>query len=304
MLAIIIPYYKLTFFEETLKSLANQTDQRFRVYIGDDASPENPTDLLEGYKGKFDFDCHRFEVNIGGISLTKQWERCIALSGKEEWLMILGDDDYLSNNFIAKFYENLNLFHENYNVLRFATTVIDKINNKKMELFTNPLFETGIEYISRKIRNKTRGSLSQFVFKKSELLKYKFINYPSAFYSDDRIVLDISENKNIFSINDAVVYVTISIESVSGKAELIGDKLFLARFQFYEYLFSNKFELFDNLSKKVIIERLLSYAIQFKKYSILLFLNLYFKSLILFEFMFFYKINKKFIKIILNRSID
>lgn len=47
MLAIIIPYYKLRFFEATLESLANQTDKRFKVYIGDDASPENLADLLE-----------------------------------------------------------------------------------------------------------------------------------------------------------------------------------------------------------------------------------------------------------------
>jgi hypothetical protein len=40
MLAIIIPYYKLCFFEENLQSLAAQTDKRFKVYIGDDASPE------------------------------------------------------------------------------------------------------------------------------------------------------------------------------------------------------------------------------------------------------------------------
>jgi len=55
MLAIVIPYYKLTFFEATLQSLADQTDKRFKVYIGDDASPENPSRLLERYQGKFDF---------------------------------------------------------------------------------------------------------------------------------------------------------------------------------------------------------------------------------------------------------
>ncbi|OOV29296.1 hypothetical protein BXU11_05095 [Flavobacterium sp. LM5] len=95
MLAIIIPYYKLTFFEATLQSLAAQTCQDFKVYIGDDASPENPAMLLEKYKGKFDFVYHRFATNLGGTSLTKQWERCITLSGNEEWLMILGDDDVL-----------------------------------------------------------------------------------------------------------------------------------------------------------------------------------------------------------------
>jgi len=38
MLAIVIPYYKRTFFEETLQSLAKQTDKRFVVYVGDDTN--------------------------------------------------------------------------------------------------------------------------------------------------------------------------------------------------------------------------------------------------------------------------
>lgn len=50
MLAIIIPYYKLAFFEENLQSLSNQTDQRFKVYIGDDASPETPANFQENPK--------------------------------------------------------------------------------------------------------------------------------------------------------------------------------------------------------------------------------------------------------------
>jgi hypothetical protein len=47
------PYFKLTF-EETLHSLSIQTDKRFKVYIGDDASPEK----FFGFIGKiqrFDF---------------------------------------------------------------------------------------------------------------------------------------------------------------------------------------------------------------------------------------------------------
>ena len=91
MLAIVIPYYKLTFFEATLQSLADQTDKRFMVYIGDDASLESPDDLLEKYQQKFDFEYYRFEENLGGTSLVKQWERCIAMTKDEEWVMILGD---------------------------------------------------------------------------------------------------------------------------------------------------------------------------------------------------------------------
>ena len=83
MLAIVIPYYKLTFFDATLASLAAQTCHDFKVYIGDDASQEKPSALLEKYKEQFDFIYHRFDENLGGTSLTKQWERCIALSGNE-----------------------------------------------------------------------------------------------------------------------------------------------------------------------------------------------------------------------------
>jgi GT2 family glycosyltransferase len=53
MLAIIIPYYKLTFFLATLESLANQTDNRFTVYIGgDDNSTESPLAVLGNYEHK------------------------------------------------------------------------------------------------------------------------------------------------------------------------------------------------------------------------------------------------------------
>jgi glycosyltransferase involved in cell wall biosynthesis len=52
MLAIIIPYYKLTFFDATLESLANQNDNRFTVYIGDDNSTESPLAVLGNYEHK------------------------------------------------------------------------------------------------------------------------------------------------------------------------------------------------------------------------------------------------------------
>lgn len=50
MLAIVIPYYKYTFFEATLISLKNQTDKRFNVYVGNDASTIKT--LTFGYLGR------------------------------------------------------------------------------------------------------------------------------------------------------------------------------------------------------------------------------------------------------------
>ena len=55
MLAIVIPYFKKKYFETTLESLAIQTEKKFKVYIGDDASTEDPTALLKKVEGQFDF---------------------------------------------------------------------------------------------------------------------------------------------------------------------------------------------------------------------------------------------------------
>ena len=200
MLAIIIPFYKLTFFEATLQSLAHQSDKRFKVYIGDDASPEDCTTLLQKFEGQFDFIYHRFETNLGGSSLTQQWERCIVLSEDEEWLMILGDDDVLDDNCVASFYANEVEIKENKsNVIRYACKVINAPGNVFLGPYFHPKLELASDFYCRKVKNLTRSSLSEYIFKKEVFNQYKFVNYPLAWHSDDKAWLDFSENKPIYT---------------------------------------------------------------------------------------------------------
>jgi len=219
MLAIIIPYYKYLFFEVTLKSLANQRDKRFKVYIGDDASPEEPSGLLEKYKGQFDFLYHRFETNRGAISLTEQWERCISLSNNEEWLMILGDDDYLDDTVVESWYKHYDFFNHKSNVIRFATKTIDQKTERISKVFTHPVLESAIDSFYRRFQGNTRSSLSEYIFSKKTFLKYKFRDYPLAWHSDDKAWLDFSDGKPIFTINDSVVFIRISDFSITGKSD-------------------------------------------------------------------------------------
>lgn len=217
MLAIVIPYYKLTFFEETLNSLSNQTDKRVKVYIGDDASPENPTVLLENFKGKFDFAYHQFENNLGGISLTKHWERCIDLTAGEEWIMILGDDDYLEETVIANWYKKYEIFKNNTNVVRFATKIVNENLGNISDSFQHPEYETVGDFWFRKFKGKTRSSLSEYIFSRASYVKYGFIDYPLAWHSDDRAWLDFSDGKPIYAINESNIFIRVSNFSISGR---------------------------------------------------------------------------------------
>lgn len=260
MLAIIIPYYKLTYFEATLKSLANQSDKRFKVYVGDDASPDDCALVLNQFIGQFDLTYHRFETNIGGASLTQQWERCIALINDEDWLMILGDDDVLGENVVASFYRNLEEINRNGSqVIRFASRYIDEFQKplKGYPDYFNPKLEKSEDSFYRNLLGQSRSSLSEYMFSKTSFRKFGFYNYPLAWHSDDRAWLEFTDGNKIYSINEAIVEVRVTQESITGKKdnEIVKQK---ARAQFYEFILSeNQF----NFTREQNINILLHYGI-------------------------------------------
>lgn len=92
--AIIIPAYKSRFLQQTLDSVAAQTDKDFTVYIGDDASPHDLKNIVYLYQDKLDIVYYRFETNLGGQDLPGHWERCIDMS-KEPVVWLFSDDDLM-----------------------------------------------------------------------------------------------------------------------------------------------------------------------------------------------------------------
>lgn len=253
MLAIIIPFYKLTFFEATLKSLAYQSDKRFKVYIGDDASKEDCSVLLQQFQAQFDFKYHRFETNLGGVSLTQQWERCIALSEDEEWLLILGDDDVLGEHLVAEFYkkrEQLDL--EKINVLKFSSVIIDDSGKDISPIYLHPVKEKAAIAYFKHFIGESRSSLSEYIFRRSCYNQYKFTNFPLAWHADDKAWLDFSQGGILYGCNDAIVQVRLSSENISGKKDNIISKR-NARLLFLEDIIQNKWDYFSKDQKNAFL---------------------------------------------------
>ncbi|MDQ6472083.1 glycosyltransferase family A protein [Flavobacterium sp. LHD-80] len=261
MLAIVIPYYKINFFEATLQSLANQTSKQFKVYIGDDASPNDPKKIIEKYKNEFDFIYQRFEQNLGGKSLVQQWNRCLNLCNEEEWVMILGDDDVLESNCVDSFYNNLSeIQYTDTSVVRFSTQVIDENGLPISKVHQHPKAEKAADFLIRKFKGGTRSSLSEYIFKKELVESIQFKDFPLAWHSDLLAVLEFSKWRQIFTINDALVYFRLSGLNITSKKD---DDVIknCATFQFYYYLlynYSTQFSsseinlLFDNIEKTLL----------------------------------------------------
>lgn len=256
-LAIIIPYYKKKYFESTLLSLVNQTDKRFNVYIGNDASPNNPDDLIEKYRQELNLVYKKFDQNLGGYFLTKQWDRCIALSENEPWLMILGDDDTLEENVVEKFYKNLpKTEEENIKVIRLASQLIDEQGNSISKIFKNPETEKAADSYMRAFKGNGRSTLTEHIFTRATYEKHGFKHFPVAFGSDNVAWLEFPEMGYILSINDAKAFIRISGEHLSSKDE--GDLKYRKRegiYLFNRYIIAKYSKFFSKDDRFLILKK-------------------------------------------------
>ncbi|WP_100611957.1 glycosyltransferase family 2 protein [Confluentibacter lentus] len=238
MLAIVIPYYKHTFFESTLLALKSQTNKQFAVYIGDDAGPDDPKELIEKYKDAFTINYKRFDSNLGSISLVKQWERCLDMVQDETWVVILGDDDVVSDSFVAEFYNHLDEITKlKIDVVRYSTVVINEDGEEISKTHKHPKLETASDFLIRKFKGGTRSSLSEYIFKKEKIDAIKFKDFPLAWSSDLLGVIEFSCGNNIYTINSALVYFRLSRKNITGKTDSIEKNE--AWFHFYDYLLTN-----------------------------------------------------------------
>ncbi|KQR95486.1 hypothetical protein ASG01_06480 [Chryseobacterium sp. Leaf180] len=218
-LAIIIPYYKTDFFEETVKSVSAQTNKNFTLYIGNDASPHDPLPIILKYFKKEEFNYYNYSDNLGGKNLALQWERILE-NVSEEWFQILGDDDMISENFVEEFYLQLpELTGKNLNILKFRFDWVDENNNLLKINDYGKKFFFAHEILEKKYRLQMNNSLSENIFRNSVFRKYKFEKIPLAWGSDDLALLKFSERKQIIFCSNAKVIIRIYHNSISGSSE-------------------------------------------------------------------------------------
>jgi len=248
-LAIVVPYYKIDYFEITLKSLSTQVDKRFTLYIGNDASPDDPKSIIDKYFQPSEYKYYKYEQNLGSTNLELQWARILE-NVSEEWFQILGDDDYISENFVENFYLNYSNLR-NQHVVKFNNVLIDDQNKIIKSLYID--YKTGVypvmDLLIEKIGGGRNNSLSEHVFRKESYQKVGFKSYPLAWHTDDMFVLEMSRFSTFFFVAESVVYIRTFDGSISGSKKNLASKkeaskLFLSEFSrlliTHQYFWSTK----------------------------------------------------------------
>jgi len=237
-LAIVIPAYKDRYLAETLESLCRQTDTRFTVYIGNDSSPFNLSSIVEEYFDKLDIIYFKFENNIGSKSLTKQWERCIDLTRGEDWIWLFSDDDIVKPDAVQTFYNNVNSSNLLY---KFNTVIIDQDSNeyplrlRYKKINDNRGALSSEFYITQRLAcNGFRSYAVEYIFHKSLYNRFKFVDFPLAWSSDDATWLLYSlHNNSKITVLDSIVFWRLSGVNISSDVKskhIVEDKIKAAEF--------------------------------------------------------------------------
>ena len=264
-LAIVIPYYKKKFFRYCLKSLAEQTSKNFKVYIGNDNSPEDPLSFVNEFSNQLDIQYHEFPNNLGSVSLVRHWERCLELIEEEEWVMILGDDDSLGASCVDEFYKmDKNRGEGEVNIIRYPTVVINKGGEEISTKYFHPAEENSINSLFRKLEGNTRSSLSEYIFRKSQLDKIGLKEFPLAWHTDDLAVLEFSGFGTIHSVKNATVFFRNSGLNITSSS-LYNVKKNKASVLFYYFLLSRYSGFFNENQRNILINRLQAYYYNDKK---------------------------------------
>lgn len=204
-LAIVIPTYKIDFFEETLESLNNQTCKDFNVYVGIDASKSDFESVIARYKDSLNIFYTRFKENLGGKDLVSQWNRCIDLIQNEEWIWLFSDDDMMERGCVEAFYKQIEN-NDSFDLYHFDVNIINSDNKVVKE---EPPFEdvmTGVGFLKKKNVATINSFVVEFIFRKSAFERLGgFQNFDLAWGSDVATWAKLGKEKGIRTIKSAKV---------------------------------------------------------------------------------------------------
>ncbi|HEY4194325.1 MAG TPA: glycosyltransferase family A protein [Mucilaginibacter sp.] len=224
-LAIIIPAYKIKYFDAALSSIAAQTNKNFKVYVCDDGSKEDIKSVTDKYLNQLNIQYYRFEDNAGKKNLVKHWNRSVELAD-EEWIWLFSDDDIMSPGCVQGFFDALQATKGKHNVYRFNIEMINADGEIICIKEPHPEKESGYQFLQRRLLSKSLSAAVEYIFKKKAFEQNSgFVNFPLAFCSDDASWIAFAGDLDIFTIQSEKVYWRSSNTNISSARGLHRNKI-------------------------------------------------------------------------------
>lgn len=235
-LAVVIPFYKLTFFADLLSALAAQTDQDFVVYVGNDASVSEAEDICAQFRDRLDIRYHMFMDRLGDRDLAGQWNRCIERVEQADWIWVIPDDDLPSPDCVLEIRQAVRKADNvAADVVHIPCTVVNADGDVLAERWDWPeIMPAGTFFLRQTRESMLTLTLANIVYRADRLhAEGGFISFPKAWGSDHATMLAVAGEHPVVTVPRALLKFRMSSENISAQSsdyfEKLGARLLFAQ---------------------------------------------------------------------------
>lgn len=233
--AIVIPAYKDKYLDQALASIEAQTCRRFRVYVGDDASPQAVQSICDRWAGRLPLNYRRFDENLGSNDLVGQWHRCIDLS-HEPWIWLFSDDDIMEPDCVAAFYQTLEQCPIS-DVYHFNTFKLGPEGEPGCVHDAFPDQLRARAFAHGRFTGKLKSYAPDYLFSRAVYERCGgFVSFPLAWCSDDATWVSFCADSSLRTIPGPRVGWRLSHENISGRRSGNGQDKWQASVAYLEWL--------------------------------------------------------------------
>lgn len=216
-LAIVIPACKSHYLDQTLKSIINQTNKNYNLYIGDDNSSDDIYQIVDSYKDLVDITYKKFDQNLGKESLAMHWKRCVEMTKGEEWIWLFSDDDLMDKTCVDTFLNEINKSNCTFDLYRFNCCIIDQFGNVISKKSQYPNVQSSIEFLNSRLTFQYHSYIVNYIFSRKVFLRYRgFVDFPAAWAADDATWILYAHENKIFTLCEGEIKWRQSLINISG----------------------------------------------------------------------------------------
>ena len=259
-IAVIIPAFKPEHLDAAIRSIVEQTNQNFHLYVGDDAGPKEIFEICQNYTHLENFTYARFNTNVGKNNLIASWERCISLCNNEDYIWVFSDDDLAECSCIEAAINCITEDEQYPSIINLNTRVINNSGKVTSKDPTLPKSETSLDLAKRILEGRMLICMQSQIFSKEAHKKMGgIVNFPFGQASDWATAIHFASINDIKHLSNTYVYWRNSGSNITAIAHKHNTLLKInAHLKFHSWICTKFKNIDDIVFQRLILENLRS----------------------------------------------
>lgn len=216
--SILIPAYKLAFFNECLDSILVQTYKNFEIVIVNDSSPEDLGSVVQKYSDSR-IKYFENEKNCGAVNVVDNWNICLS-HATGDYVICIGDDDKLLPNCLEEYSKLLDKYPD-IGLLHGWTEIINERSEVVKPTTHRCEFESALSLMWHRMHAYEQQFIGDFCFNREWLLQHGgFYKLPLAWGSDDISALIGASKNGVANTQIPVFQYRINSQTISNTGDI------------------------------------------------------------------------------------